>query len=309
MSDAKTKESHEERTAHEPRDMTLHDVILAKVTPVGSLVRLLRLQIPTGQPDIKFLPGQWVDCFVPGIPKAGGFTITSTPSKAVTTSKNTESDRYIELAVKVSPENPAAAWLWQDIPLILGQTLRLRIGGSFVFPPAELADISAARIVFVAGGVGINPLISMVSHIGELDEGSGPKVTFLYSVREDAPAESDNDEDDDPVGRILFMQRLASLYSRESVRGQLKVFLTGGDSSTSTSTVLSCNEEDVPCERRRITTADVDAAVLEGDASNVYVYVCGVPTMTDDFVAHLTGSKDSGGLGLASHQVLYEKWW
>ncbi|EPE09754.1 oxidoreductase-like protein [Ophiostoma piceae UAMH 11346] len=256
MSETKTKESHEERTAHEPRDM--------------------------------FLPGQWVDCIVPGIAKAGGFTITSTPSRAVTNSEANPEDRYIELAVKASPENPAAAWLWQDpVSSILGHTLQVRIGGSFVFPPpgldlsASFQDKKPARIVFVAGGVGINPLISMVCHIGEMNDASadtdedgnaGPEVVFLYTAREESAATKD--EAEDPASRILFMQRLASLYSRKSIRGQLKVFLTGGESSTAAEDgALLCNEESVPYERRRITTADVDAAVLDGPgrAGNVYV--------------------------------------
>ncbi|KAL1902706.1 hypothetical protein Sste5346_001149 [Sporothrix stenoceras] len=328
---AETKESHEERTAHEPREAALHSVILSEITLVGSLVRLLRLQVPDGAPDIHFLPGQWVDAFCPGIAKAGGFTITSSPSKAVTSTD----DRYIELAIKKSPENPAAAWLWQDADEVLGQTLRIRVGGSFVFPPpgapASFATDRSARVVFVAGGVGINPLISMASHLGELnaaandesEEGTGgPEVVFLYSVQADPEAavkenEDGNDDDNDgnnEADRIPFLQRLASLFSREAVRGQLKVFLTGrGSSNGGGNDVLSCNEEDVPCLRRRITTADLDKAVL-GDGSrssgqnldNVYVYVCGVPTMTDVFVEYLTG-KD--GPGLSTQQVLCEKWW
>ena len=271
---------------------------------------------------------------MPGIAKAGGFTITSTPSRAAITNpkaKATPEDRYIELAVKASPENPVAAWLWQDpASSILNQTLRLRIGGSFVYPPSGLAanaslqDKKPARIVFVAGGVGVNPLISMVCHIGEMNDAAadahegghaGPEVVFLYSIRKEtatAKDEEDNGGQDDPASRILFMQRLTSLYSRRSIRGQLKVFLTGSERSTAAEGgSLLCNGESVPCERRRITTADVDAAVLgdTGRADNVYVYVCGVPTMTDDFVAHVTDSKSSGGLGLPPHNVLYEKWW
>jgi hypothetical protein len=70
------KESHEERTAHEPREtvsllppppkaayflaslsdvsplQTLHSVVLREITLVGSLVRILRFHIPEGAPDI-----------------------------------------------------------------------------------------------------------------------------------------------------------------------------------------------------------------------------------------------------------------
>lgn len=32
---------------------TLHSVVLSKITPVGSLVRLFRLQVPGSDPDVK----------------------------------------------------------------------------------------------------------------------------------------------------------------------------------------------------------------------------------------------------------------
>ncbi|KJR83106.1 oxidoreductase-like protein [Sporothrix schenckii 1099-18] len=323
-----TKESHEERTAHEPREATLHSVVLVKITPVGSLVRLLRLQIPEGSPDIPFLPGQWVDLFCPGIVKAGGFTITSLPSKAGPGAST--ADRYIELAIKKSPENPVAAWLWQDSATILGQRLQIRVGGSFVFPPpgapSSFATDRSARVVFVAGGVGINPLISMASHLGELNGANlsqggtgGPDVVFLYSVQVDPEVVPKGNKDgDNEADRIPFLQRLASLFSREAIRGELRVFLTDNRASNkvdadSANDVLSCNEEKVPCLRRRITTADLDKAILgKSDRAsnhgldNIYVYICGVPTMTDVFVKYLTGED---GPGLSPRQVLCEKWW
>ena len=137
-------------------------------------------------PHQQFLPGQWLDVYVPGVPKAGGFTITSTPSRARgrrTSALSTESAAvtaageevgggggepgayayaYLELAVQKSPENPPAAWLWQEEGMILDKELRVRVGGSFVWPPPGINVRSSLRkAVFVAGGVGVNPLMSM----------------------------------------------------------------------------------------------------------------------------------------------------
>lgn len=137
----------------------------------------------------QFLPGQWLDVYVPGVPKAGGFTITSTPSRARgrrTSALSTESAAvtaaeeeevgggggepgayayayaYLELAVQKSPENPPAAWLWQEEGTILDKELRVRVGGGFVWPPPGINVRSSLRkAVFVAGGVGVNPLMSM----------------------------------------------------------------------------------------------------------------------------------------------------
>lgn len=94
----------------------------------------------------QFLPGQWLDVFVPGISKPGGFTITSAPSKAQTgpvspasaaapTPPNLPEEPYLELAVQKSPDNPPAHYLWRPAGDILDSELRVRVGGSFVWPP------------------------------------------------------------------------------------------------------------------------------------------------------------------------------
>ncbi|EFX01324.1 oxidoreductase-like protein [Grosmannia clavigera kw1407] len=314
------KESHLERTAAEPRDRAMHSVILSDIQPVGRTIRVLRLQIPPGSPDIQFLPGQWIDTFCPGVTKAGGFTITSAPSRAV--SRQDGHPCYIELAVRQASDNPAAEWLWQPAAAILGDTLQVRVGGSFVFPPPSLGGSPTlaprARFVFVAGGVGINPLISMLSYLGDQQE-AAPVVEMLYSTREEESLSTNSKADDDsPASRVLFLDRLASLFSTERLRGKLQLFLTGGSIFAGLSGKLMCNGLDVSYGRKRITTADLDAAVLGGlgtgeDHASIikrtYVYVCGVPAMTDAFVAHLTASRKSGGLGLPLSNVLYEKWW
>lgn len=87
---------------------------------------------------------------IPGLPKAGGFTLTSTPAQASPPSK----DPFLELAVQKS-ENPPAKWLWQNPDEILNTSLRVRVGGSFTYPPPGIEEKDIEKIVFVAGGVGI----------------------------------------------------------------------------------------------------------------------------------------------------------
>lgn len=102
---------------------------------------------------VKFLPGQWLDVHIPGLDKAGGFTVTSTPDDVLTSSESEQP--YIELAIQRSPRNPAAAWLWRPEEEILGRDLNVRFGGSFTWPPPNL-DLSAIKkVVLIAGGVGI----------------------------------------------------------------------------------------------------------------------------------------------------------
>ena len=100
---------------------------------------------------LKFLPGQWLDTFIPGLAQAGGFTITSTPRDAKP-SKSYPS--YLELAVQKS-KNPPAQWLWRPEQEIVGSQIVVRVGGSFTWPPPAVDVQKIDRVVLVAGGVGI----------------------------------------------------------------------------------------------------------------------------------------------------------
>ncbi|KAI1771790.1 hypothetical protein F4818DRAFT_189732 [Hypoxylon cercidicola] len=291
---AEAKVGHLERTATEPRDKSLHTVLLAEVHEINDQIRLFRLELSA---PLRFLPGQWLDVYVPGVSKAGGYTITSPPSKA-RPSASSDDPGYVELAVQKS-DDPPAAWLWQDADAITYAELRVRVGGSFVWPPpgVNIRGPPLRRAVFVAGGVGINPLMSMLSTLA-----AGPAAPFevrvLYSLKHDGSGQA---------GRLLFLERIAQVFREGRLTGGLQLFLTGGDGGDGA--VLSAEGDQViPFRARRMTVDDLAAAV--GDATErrfAVVYVCGVPTMTDEFVQKLTDPQQ--GLGMEPHRVLCEKWW
>ncbi|CAN8095539.1 unnamed protein product [Discula destructiva] len=312
----KTKADHSERTENEPRSPSLRKVILARVDEINPSIRTFRLTIPPGGAGIRFLPGQWLDVFVPGIPKPGGFTITSPPSKArpspaaaanaaaTTVDAPSAESPYIELAIQKSPENIVANWLWQPPAAILNAEIWIRVGGSFVWPPPGLLPRTIRKAIFLAGGVGINPLMSIVSQLAEQPP-SNPLLTidFLYSLRDPGAGQRD-------PARMLFLERLAGIFGRGSgdrkVKGDLKLFLTNGrDGDGDGDGDGRIDGLDLPFKRRRVTIEDIAEAVGD-DKRGVVVYVCGVPKMTDDFVEKLTSPT---GLGLEPHRVLYEKWW
>lgn len=283
------------------------------------------------------------------MPKAGGFTITSPPSKALPSSAATNAAKaqdsgarvgggktpaaapgYLELAVQKSPTNPPAAWLWQEgkdnggssvisaasneaKEPILGRELQVRVGGSFVWPPPGINVRSLRRVVFVAGGVGINPLIAMAS---SLVPPLPFEVKFLYSVKD--PLTSTLGSDLGPSGerkkrdasKILFLDRLVKIFGEGegNVEGELKLFLTGGGGQEEEKGTIDVGESsNVSFLGRRMEIGDVEEAV-GGSAEKRFavVYVCGVPDMTDSFVEKLR-SRD--GLGMEPHRVLCEKWW
>ena len=132
-------------------------------------VRLIDLKIITppkipvdGLPDhhcdnpqlFTFKPGQWIDTYVPHLPKPGGFSFVSTPKAFI-------DNGLVSLAIQ-NTENPPSKWLWQDN--IIGKPVMIRVGGNFTFPPSppspSLQDID--YVLFIAGGVGIKYDISCV---------------------------------------------------------------------------------------------------------------------------------------------------
>ncbi|KAK8001381.1 hypothetical protein PG991_013603 [Apiospora marii] len=345
---AVNKPGHIERTAAEPRDKSLFTVVLRKIDEVNDQIRLFRLEIPVDGPPLRFLPGQWLDVYCPGVSKAGGFTITSPPSKARPSSAAinaaneasgdggeapTATPGYLELAVQKSPSNPPAAWLWQEgkdkgdpsaisatttttteaKEPILGRELQVRVGGSFVWPPPGINVRSLRRVVFVAGGVGINPLISMAS---SLVPPLPFEVKFLYSVKD--PLTPTLGSDSGPSGeskkrdvsKILFLNRLVKIFGEgeDNVKGELKLFLTGGAGQEEEKGAIKVGESsNVSLLGRRMEIGDIEEAVGSPEERRfAVVYVCGVPDMTDSFVDKLR-SKD--GLGMEPHRVLCEKWW
>ncbi|KAL1841435.1 hypothetical protein VTJ49DRAFT_7050 [Mycothermus thermophilus] len=290
---------------------------------------------------MQFLPGQWVDLYPPqdtGITKPGGFTITSAPSLA----SHSSSNPYVELAIQHSPDNPVAAYLFRPVEQLLRTPVSVRIGGSFVFPPPLAGPAPLRRVVFVAGGMGINPMMSMLSHIAEPGMWREEdrvrfrdlEVRLLYSVKDPVvsvatdAASGGNDggvagggrsrggSDRDVVDSrgVLFLDRIAELFGTGRLKGGVQLFLTGGgggrplpttEGPTPPRVFARCDAGDVPVLKRRITVRDVGEAI-GSDKDSTVVYICGVPTMTDEFVQALVSPDD---FGMEKNRVLFEKWW
>lgn len=94
-----------------------------------------------------FKPGQWIDTYVPYLPKPGGFSFVSTP-------KQFRETGIVSLAIQKT-DNPPSKWFWQEE--IIGRQVMIRVGGNFTFPPSGPApDLNRIEYVqFIAGGVGI----------------------------------------------------------------------------------------------------------------------------------------------------------
>ncbi|KAK3491410.1 hypothetical protein B0T13DRAFT_73777 [Neurospora crassa] len=262
------------------------------------------------QTTIQFSAGQWLDVYVPTVSKAGGFTITSAPSAAVAQQglDDHAPQAYLELAIQKSPNNPPAAWLWQPVPEIMNTEVKVRVGGSFVWPPAGIDLSSLRKVVLVAGGVGINPLMSILSAIADdVKHGNVSEIcemTMLYSMKDPGPPRD--------VTKMLFLERLAWLFAKRMVRGTFRLFLTrplDNQQRVAVSNIgggmVNCHGFEVKFASRRISLSDIASSVGD-DRDSAVVYVCGVPTMTDEMVEKLVSND---GLGMKRDRIFFEKWW
>ena len=145
--------SHLERTAGQFR---APGAAAAKVIEVSSLSPTVKKLVLKPDPGVSFAAGQWVDFFIPGVERVGGFSMSSAPSQL-------EEEGTLDLAVKASLAAPAH---WVHTACKVGDTVGLRVGGNFFHPTPGLSFPHS--ILLVAGGVGINPLFSIMQQCKSL---------------------------------------------------------------------------------------------------------------------------------------------
>ncbi|KAK5050409.1 hypothetical protein LTR84_003690 [Exophiala bonariae] len=302
MATVKDTIPHIIRTAEDPRQKGVWSARLSKIEQVNPKIRLLRLSLPRDGPPLRHLPGQYVDLYVPNIDVVGGFTITSPPQA----SSQAQQDPHIELAIQISPDNPPAAFLWRPESEILNSTLSFRIGGNFVYPPMTLKRTeceSIDRVVFIAGGVGINPIMSMISTLNEAGTtrvlGGMPKhVRVLYTSRRER-------NPDGQAAEILFENRLKSIAENWNTHQQQVDYQYAFFETSEPSSVGAPKPGNMAVHSRRISQNDLlEALGSEDGRANTVVYVCGLPTMTDQYVELLKNAP-----GMDEKRVLCEKWW
>ena len=135
------------------------------ITPVTHDLRHLVLKL-VDPGELKFFPGQYVDIQVPGWDATRSFSMANTSSR--------ESGQ-LEFVIRVYPGGIFSEFL--DQQLRVGH--RLELSGPFgVF---TLRDNPGARIVFVGGGAGMAPILSLLRSMA--DRGIDRPATYYYGAR------------------------------------------------------------------------------------------------------------------------------
>lgn len=219
--------------------------------------------LEVGSEDFRFYPGQWVDVHLTIDDESHNccYSITSIPS----------SHRCIEIAVKLAPELPFTRHLHQCSK-----------AGDRIFISRAQGDIYLDNdidgpFVFIAGGIGITPLYSMIRHL--LAHKTHEPIVLLYSI-------ATRDE-------FLFEDELKTLQEHHD---NFRVITTV--------TRESHINYDGKSNTGRISRDMLRSTQLPPRAN---YYLCGPPPMVDAMVEMLDGLHKE--LDITSDHVHFDKWW
>ncbi|XP_017281802.1 oxidoreductase NAD-binding domain-containing protein 1 isoform X2 [Kryptolebias marmoratus] len=270
---SKRQVDHLERTASNYRQNALYPAEVCGIVNESETVKRLRIGV---HPDFTFKAGQWVDFFIPGVEKVGGFSMCSSPGLL-------QREGVIELAIKYTKHPPAH---WVHTACNVGSRVAMRVGGDFFFDPSP-SDPSV-DLLLVAGGVGINPLYSILLHTTDLLHLNQASRGRDYNISSAHLCYSAKNTEE-----LLFKSSITEAcrqfpdkfschfhvtQQRAEVDPHLQPFVRSG----------------------RITEEELQAHV---NPQRTLCYLCGPPPMIEAISKTLTG------LGLPKDRILFEKWW
>jgi propane monooxygenase reductase component len=116
-------------------------------------------------PEMNFLPGQYAELFIPDTDEHRAYSMANT----------TTSDEHAEFIIKIYEGGKFSGLL--DEELEVGQKMKMKVP----FGVFTLREKSEGDIIFVGGGSGMAPILSILRHIGE--KGIERKATYYYGAR------------------------------------------------------------------------------------------------------------------------------
>jgi propane monooxygenase reductase subunit len=213
---------------------------------------VLRLVEPR---EIKFFPGQYVDISIPGTDATRSFSMANTSSR---------DNGRLEFVIKVYPDGLFSHFL--DARLAVGD--RLDLSGPFgVF---TLRDSEDADLIFVGGGAGMAPILSLLRSMAE--RGIRRKATYYYGARRrrDLCFEDELQALETSLPGFRYVPALSEPAADDAWDGEVG-FVTD---------VVKRHESNL---------------------KNAHAYVCGPPPMVEAAMPMLTG------LGVPDNRIYYDK--
>lgn len=140
------------------------EIFKATIVSVKQITKRIKsFKLDYGEHSFAFKPGQWIDLYAPLDGKnIGGYTITS----------SVFDKGHIELLIRESSTHPVTQFMHEispptEVMITEGQ------GRFFIIP-----ENAPESLVFIAGGIGITPLLSMFRSIDK----NKTKLQLFYSV-------------------------------------------------------------------------------------------------------------------------------
>ncbi|KAJ7991529.1 hypothetical protein DPEC_G00284820 [Dallia pectoralis] len=265
---SKRQMDHLERTASIFRQNGVYPARVCGIMDESETVKRLRLAVHA---DFTFKAGQWVDFFIPGIEKVGGFSICSSPGLL-------QREGVIELAVKYTPHPPAH---WIHTQCIVDSLVEMRVGGDFFYDP--LPSDPLVDLLLVAGGVGINPLYSILTHAADLLRQNSPNnigsTHLCYSAKN--------------TQELLFKKTIIDMCEEFPSKLSCDFHVTSQTTEYEQRLRPYINPGRISEEKLRAHV----------DPNTTLCYLCGPPPMIESLVRILLDS------GLPRDRILFEKWW
>lgn len=245
---------------------------VCRLQQLSPTVRGVTLSVQPANISAGFKAGQWLDLFIPGLEKVGGFSMVNHPDRYL-------KEGVVELAVKYSTWPPAH---WIHTQCKEGDPVSFRFGGDFFYPSKNQTS-SEHSLLLLAGGVGINPLLSMWlqarSMVKESDLQGSPtpprQVRLLYAA-------SSPDE-------FIFRNYLECTVS------EFPMFSAEYFCSAAAGTA--------GVKAARIGASEVQESVDKLRPGQVLAYMCGPPDMIRDMEIYLKECQ------IPADDIRYELWY
>jgi propane monooxygenase reductase component len=218
-------------------------------------IRLLRVALVDPE-RLTFQAGQYVDIRIPGAEEHRSFSMANTPATA----------HELEFMIKIYPDGHFSGLL-DSGEIKVGDELELT-GPYGVF---TLRATSTRRMLFIGGGAGMAPILSLLRSLEE--SGNGRPAVYYYGAR-----------------------RPEDLFHVEELEGLMESLLDFRFVPALSETEAA---EDGWTGETGLITDVVDR--LEGDVSEVEAYVCGPPPMVEAAMALLERK------GVPESQIHFDK--
>lgn len=139
-----------------------------KMTDLNHDIKLLRLRLPEGE-EINLIPGQYVQLQAPKYAK------NKTPVyRAYSVASDPQDKTHVDLCVRLVPDGICTTYVFEHMKE--EQTV------VFNGPYGDFCLTDTQKdVVFIAGGSGMAPFLSMLAHIR--NEGITRKVTYFFGAR------------------------------------------------------------------------------------------------------------------------------